>query len=45
MVSVGSGTCRLSLQIRVAGRTMVSRDLQTLELPGEYRFAQPLALR
>jgi hypothetical protein len=45
LVSVGSSTCRLSLQIRVAGRTVVSRDLQTLELPGEYRFAQPLALR
>jgi len=45
LVSVGSGTCRLSLQIRVANRTVVSRDLQTLDLPGEYRFAQPLALR
>jgi dihydroxyacetone kinase DhaKLM complex PTS-EIIA-like component DhaM len=45
LVSVGSGTCSLSLQIKVAGRTVVNQDLKTLELPGEYRFAQPLALR
>ncbi len=45
LVSVGSGTCSLSLQIKVAGRTLVSKDLKTLDLPGEYRFAQPLALR
>lgn len=44
LVSVGSGTCSLSLQIKVAGRTVVSQDLKTLDLPGEHRFAQPLAL-
>lgn len=45
LVSVGSGTCTLTLQIKVAGRTVVSKDLKALDLPGEYRFAQPLALR
>ncbi len=45
LVSVGSGICSLSLQIKVAGRTVVSKDLKALDLPGEYRFAQPLALR
>ncbi len=45
LIAVGSGTCSLSLQIKVAKRTVVSRELKTLELPGEYRFAQPLALR
>ncbi len=45
LVSVGSGICGLSLQIKVAGRTVVSKDLKTLELPGEYRFAQSLVLR
>ena len=45
LVSVGSGTCNLSLQIKVAGRTVISRTLKTLALPGEYRFAEPIVLR
>jgi hypothetical protein len=45
LVSVGSGTCRLSLQTSVAGHTVMSREIKTIALPGEYRFAQPLALR
>jgi hypothetical protein len=43
--SVGAGTCGLSLLLRVAGRPVISRDITTLDLPAEYRFAQPLALR
>ena len=43
--SVGAGTCGLALLVRVAGRPVISRDIKTLDLPGEYRFAQPLALR
>jgi len=45
LIAVGAGTCSLTLQIKVAKRTIVSRELKTLELPGEYRFAQPLAFR
>jgi hypothetical protein len=44
LVSVGSGTCRLALQTTVAGRTVMRRDITQIELPGEYLFAQPLAL-
>jgi hypothetical protein len=42
--SVGAGTCGLSLLVRVAGRTLINRDIKTINLPAEYRFAQPLAL-
>jgi|GEM_PF-1192087 len=45
LLSVGSGTCRLSLQIKVADRTVTGKDLKMLHLPGEYRFVQPLDLR
>jgi len=44
LVSVGSGTCKLVLQTSVAGHTVMSRDLKTITLPGEYLFAQPPAL-
>ncbi|MFT4076688.1 MAG: hypothetical protein QM647_14285 [Asticcacaulis sp.] len=43
--SVGEGTCDLALLIRVGGRTVISKDIRTIDLPAEYRFAQPLALR
>jgi len=45
VVSVGAGTCSLSLQIKVAGEAVTPpRLLTSLRLPAEYRFMQPVRI-
>jgi len=45
LVSVGAGTCSLSIQIKVADEAVTPlKTLKSLQLPAEYRFMQPLAL-
>ncbi len=45
LISVGSGACSLSLRLK-AGEQAASpwKTLQFLQLPAEYRFAQPLKI-
>lgn len=44
LISIGSGQCRLSLKVRVAGRTVESLTLGKLSLPGEHRLTPALPL-
>jgi hypothetical protein len=45
LVSVGAGTCSLSIQIKVADEAVTPlKTLKSLQVPAEYRFMQPLAL-
>lgn len=45
LVSVGAGTCSLSLCVKVAGTAVApDKTLKSLHLPAEYRFLQPIAL-
>ena len=45
LISVGSGACKLSAQVKVAGRGVHDAlTLKTIELPGEYVFRTPLAI-
>ncbi|MFT3996519.1 MAG: hypothetical protein QM667_03860 [Asticcacaulis sp.] len=44
LTAIGSGHCRLSLKVRVAGRTVESITLGKLSLPGEHRLTPALPL-
>lgn len=45
LVSVGSGTCSLSLRLKAGEQAATPwKTLKSLQLPAEYRFAQPLKI-
>ena len=45
LVSVGAGTCSLSLQVTVGGEAVTpSKTLKSIKLPAEYAFLQPIPI-
>jgi hypothetical protein len=45
ILAVGSGTCGLALDLKLAGQPLGNtRKLATWKLPGEHRFAPPIAV-